>query len=343
MNYLDRKGDIAKTSLVPHFCIINNWEERPPRFCFIIPTYKRTDLLKFAIGSCMNQEGFDNDCEILVVDDNPTRDDDTEKCMLSEFNLPKIAYYKNSVNLRQEGNWNRLFQLSRAEWLIMLHDDDMLYPDFLHYIRITMERYGREVKAFFPPYLGCEYISDHLPARRKQSLESRVIKKVDFLQGFVVAAPVGMCANREAALSIGGVIEASSVAVDYDFCLRLSKIGNIVKQYGYPLGAWRIMENVSQHKETVLRCMEFGDMVMKETLKDTGLTWIMPLYERYLKEFDNRHLSAWYVAMKKGKPDQKDLNSTNVLDKIVYWLFRLWFTLRRRMRRDKVVCRIGPQ
>lgn len=341
MNYLDRMGDMPTTSLKPHVCIINNWEKHPPRFCFIIPTYKRADLLRYAISSCMNQEGFKNDCEILVVDDNPTRDDETERLMLSDYNLPKVAYYKNDVNLRQEGNWNKLFQLSRAEWLIMLHDDDMLYPDYLHYTRLTMERYGHEVKAFFPPYLGSEYISDHLPVRNFQPLVSRVIKKADFLQGYVVAAPVGMCANREAALSIGGVIEASSVAVDYDFCLRLSKIGNIVKQYGYPLGAWRIMENVSQHKKTVLSCMEFGDMVMKETLKDVGLTWLMPLYERYLKEFDNRHLTAWYVAMKKGVPEQEDLNKTGIVDKIVYWLFRSWFTLRRRMRRGKVIMGIS--
>ena len=34
-------------------------------------------------------------------------------------------------NIGMIGNWNRLYTLARGEWVVMLHDDDLLYNDYL--------------------------------------------------------------------------------------------------------------------------------------------------------------------------------------------------------------------
>ena len=100
-----------------------------PKVTIVIPTYKRTDLLQEALESAINQEGYDH-YNIIVVDDNPERGCETEK-LLGSYSNSRISYYKNEQNLKMIGNTNRCFELADAEWVVMIHDDDLLLPDFL--------------------------------------------------------------------------------------------------------------------------------------------------------------------------------------------------------------------
>jgi glycosyltransferase involved in cell wall biosynthesis len=101
-----------------------------PRVTIAIPTYKRVECLKEAINSALGQKKYE-DFDIIVVDDNLDRNDCTENFMQSYSGNPKISYYKNSQNLGQAGNWNRLFLLAKGTYVLMLHDDDVLAPTFL--------------------------------------------------------------------------------------------------------------------------------------------------------------------------------------------------------------------
>ncbi len=338
MKYLSRRGDMDEIAQIPSICIFDNLATGGPRFGFVVPTYRRADLLQYALNSILQQDTAVT-FEILVVDDNPVRNDETEQLMTSLYNRPGIAYYKNSQNLRQEGNWNKLFELVRTEWVIMLHDDDMLYPDYMTYLQHCMESFPSSIGGFFPCFIGQTFEDDTLPPRSSSVLNARVIKEVDFLQGCILGAPLGMCVKRTLIHQIGGVNKSSSVAVDYDFFNRLVKAADVVKMYDYPLGVWRIMDNVSQKVETPLFCVHWGDTLKMETLEDCGLRWLAPLFRCYVRGFDRQHICSWYKEMEKGDPDPAVLPKASRWDMVVYKVFRWAFAVNRRIGRKS--CQIA--
>lgn len=121
--------NFAKTEHIQSVAIFESSLDFIPKITIAIPTYKRVDLLKEAIDSAINQIGYSN-YDIIVVDNNPERGCETEQLMNSYKNS-KISYYKNSENLGMTGNWNRLFSLAKGDYVVMLHDDDLLLPTFL--------------------------------------------------------------------------------------------------------------------------------------------------------------------------------------------------------------------
>ena len=50
---LERKGDLEMIAQNHSISIINNWGNHIPKFCFIIPTYRRAELLQFALDSIL--------------------------------------------------------------------------------------------------------------------------------------------------------------------------------------------------------------------------------------------------------------------------------------------------
>ena len=72
--------NMQETAQTPSFCIKSFGDYNIPQYTIAIPTFNRVDLLKLAIDSAVNQDDF-SDYEILVVDNNPERDDATELLM----------------------------------------------------------------------------------------------------------------------------------------------------------------------------------------------------------------------------------------------------------------------
>lgn len=96
-----------------------------PLISICIPTYNRSDLLRVAIESCLQQTYAD--IEIVISDDS---DNDESSELVQQFAKPEIIkYYHNRPSLRQAENVNQLFDLAQGDRLVLLHDDDLLFPD----------------------------------------------------------------------------------------------------------------------------------------------------------------------------------------------------------------------
>lgn len=96
-----------------------------------IPTFRRKNLLSRAIDSAVNQENAD-DYEIIVVDNDEQGDILTDELMRSYCKkYDNIRYYRNKKNIGMTGNWNRCFELAQGNWVVLLHDDDVLEPFYL--------------------------------------------------------------------------------------------------------------------------------------------------------------------------------------------------------------------
>jgi glycosyltransferase involved in cell wall biosynthesis len=94
-----------------------------PEISVIIPTYNRAQLLRKAIESVLAQEGVDFE---VVISDNCS-DDGTPEVVAQFLHDPRVRYSRNERNLGMVGNWKKaIFELARAEWFVLMSDDDFL-------------------------------------------------------------------------------------------------------------------------------------------------------------------------------------------------------------------------
>lgn len=96
----------------------------------IIPTFKRSRNLKFAINSILNQTY--TKIEVIVVDDNNDGDEYREATsqMMKEFEQnPKVKYLKHHKNQNGSAARNTGILESSGEFIAFLDDDDLSMPD----------------------------------------------------------------------------------------------------------------------------------------------------------------------------------------------------------------------
>lgn len=109
-----------------------------PAFSIVVPTYNRADMLRRAVESALNQEGYD-DYEILVVDD---RSDDGTWEYLQSIKDPKLTAVRNPRRLSMGPNWNKAVRLSKGRYVYILQDDDLVLPNLLAQASEALARHG---------------------------------------------------------------------------------------------------------------------------------------------------------------------------------------------------------
>lgn len=103
----------------------------------VIPTYRNKQLLFSAINSIISLKKEKDICyEVIVVSNNPDDplDDLVSKYKDVRFNF---AVYRNKKNYGQVGNINQGIQLAKGKYVALLHDDDLLLPNYL----ISVKKY----------------------------------------------------------------------------------------------------------------------------------------------------------------------------------------------------------
>lgn len=130
-SYVD---SFSKAADIESVAVLGNPEYiEKPFFTVIVPTYKRDRLLKEALESVVSQDIKDLSWNCLVMDNTPPDALGNTPAMkiIKELNDGRITYYRNALNIGSGYNWNRGAELARGEWVVFLHDDDIMYPDAL--------------------------------------------------------------------------------------------------------------------------------------------------------------------------------------------------------------------
>lgn len=135
-----QEDNFAKTAAWPSRLVWGQHAGAVPLFTIVLPTYKKPQFFRYALQSAVWQLPA-AEYEILVLDDEP--DDgvpnETQR-IVEEMACSRVVYYRNTRNLGIFGNWNRCFELARSRWVIMLHDDDLLSPDFVSWMAAAVKR-----------------------------------------------------------------------------------------------------------------------------------------------------------------------------------------------------------
>ncbi|HEC92924.1 MAG TPA: glycosyltransferase family 2 protein [Candidatus Atribacteria bacterium] len=103
---------------------------KKPFFSILIPTKNRSHLVGFAIQSVLNQSFGDFE---IVISDN----DDSEiltRDVVASFSDPRIKYFRTSGNLPMHDNWEFALIHSTGQYITVLEDKQVFYPDALEVI-----------------------------------------------------------------------------------------------------------------------------------------------------------------------------------------------------------------
>lgn len=215
-----------------------------------IPTFKRADTLKETINSCLNQESFD-DYVIIVSDNNPERDDATER-LINSINSPKILYYKHEQNIGMFGNLNRIYELSNSEYTVCIHDDDILLP---HFLRICYDFLSKnnDIDIVYPRKINWEGIGECPPEIIPHKVKTYKMGLLDFINDNP-CPPTGMMCRTRSMRKLGGYGYDDYPSSDYYFNVKAVS-HSVVYRINIGLYVYRWSVNTSLSKDTLLKFM----------------------------------------------------------------------------------------
>src|SRR5918996_6400382 len=97
-----------------------------PRVTVCIPTRNRARWLAGSMQSVLAQTYEDF---VLLVSDNASDDDTPE--VVAGFDDPRVRYIRLEEDVGLVGNHNQLLERVESEYVLILPDDDLAYPDLL--------------------------------------------------------------------------------------------------------------------------------------------------------------------------------------------------------------------
>jgi glycosyltransferase involved in cell wall biosynthesis len=92
-----------------------------------IPTYNRAGRTLSATIESALQQTYEN-IEV-IISDNCSIDHTGE--VVNSYGSGKIRYMRQEVNIGSNGNYNALLKSARGDYFLLLHDDDLIDPDFI--------------------------------------------------------------------------------------------------------------------------------------------------------------------------------------------------------------------
>lgn len=326
------KDNMQETAKTPSVCIKPFGNYETPKFSIAIPTFNRPDLLKFAIDSAVNQEGFD-DYDILVVDNNPDRNDATETLMRDYAGNERIAYYKNAQNLGMAGNWNKLYLLARTEWVVMLHDDDMLYPDFMKVMTGIVEN-DKEASCFYSCYNSFRGEGSEHPSRMRQDIKVMTLREADYLTGCHLHAPLGMTLRRDVVFEMGGFSPDFYPSLDFHFHVKLAHYHTVRWLRGYPIASYRWLTNASGKIESLYGWVEKDEAVKWMAYHNTKTCVPKWAFRKYLEHFRYLYKCNWFKSF---SGEKEELKKPSAFSHAVYLFLKLRLGSPKKLRKSYIV------
>jgi len=181
-----------------------------------LPVYNRTDFVKSALDSAVNQTV---PCSILLIDNNSPHDD--FKKIVESYKGVDIKYVKTKETVPQDENFNNCFRFADTPWVTVLHDDDMLHCQFVEFCQSILEKHGKDVGGIMAPSFVGE---EEWPEVYTKKTITDDIKFVNQAYFFFNTVPFpGVLVDKDVALKIGGFNNLLHPIADFDFWYRYSR------------------------------------------------------------------------------------------------------------------------
>jgi glycosyltransferase involved in cell wall biosynthesis len=293
-----------------------------PLISIVIPTFDRLDLLKEAVESALFQRDF-KDFEIIVVDNNDSSSHTAKvEQLFDTYNDSRLFYYHNEINIGMTGNWNRCIELARGEWISILHDDDILHPEFLYEISKVLNDNDLVVCGVI---VGEKY--DLSYADKNVMIKSPIVpvRVVNLVLSNISPAP-GIIFRKDKAIMLGGFNDAQYPCADYDFWIRFCLEFKAVR-LKKSLAFYRISQNESLKITTRIKIAEKALELQKNLVNKKYNNFIV---KQLIPKVGISSLLAHYCDDTKFR-DSKDLHD-------FVTSHRIWFYKRKRLARFTQKC-----
>ena len=123
-----------------------------PLISFCFTTFKRHDHLLSTLESIRKQTF--TDYEVIVSDNDP---ECSGRIVMEEFDNEKFKYFPNDENLGMKKSFNKSLERSSGQYIVMIADDDPVYPDMLETLVKLKNQYPN-----YGMYLGgCDWFCTH--------------------------------------------------------------------------------------------------------------------------------------------------------------------------------------
>ena len=124
---------------------------RLPWVTFCMTTYKRPVYLKKQIAAILRQTF--SDFAVIISDNDPEA---SAENVVKSFDDDRIQYHVNEVNLGMIKSFNRSLAKAKSEYVVMITDDDPVYPDMLQ----TLYDLSLQYPGYGMYYGGCDIQCD---------------------------------------------------------------------------------------------------------------------------------------------------------------------------------------
>jgi glycosyltransferase involved in cell wall biosynthesis len=212
------------------------------RFSIVIPAHNGEKFLASAIVSALKQSREAE--EIVLVDDAST--DKTAAIATSGEWGGKVRYYYNPISTGFADAWNRCIAKATGDFVTILHQDDILYQEYLEHIEKAVRKYPH-VRHF---YAACNYI-DEQGAIIKRPFGNNSLEPVlysgkkyarNYLNGVVTNNHIHRCpgvtTQRMLLLDECTYRKEAGHIADDDFFLRVGAFTDVAG-ISYPLASYR--------------------------------------------------------------------------------------------------------
>lgn len=325
INFKMNKNSFIEIDNIESICLCGNSTLiKNAEITICIPTYKRPLSLKRAIDSALNQV-TDVVYKVIVVDNDDDFSETETSKLLSSYNDTRLIYYKNTKNLGMGGNWNRCGQLVDTNFFSLLHDDDVLFPDYLNSIKKYIRKNSFDCIFLTNKQIGNPFYNVSSISSRKKFLyefrkklgrkETKInISDILFFDNIFGPPTCGVTIKTECFLNSGGFNMDYYPSLDWYFfiyCLFGFKCIRINKCVGYYY--WE--ENASLKKEVLDGFMNQRAQVIR-SLPEISLS--CRIYYSLLKRVFNSKMKTRLEI-----PFETDSKLYKFLFKIKYFKYRI--------------------
>lgn len=244
-------------------------------FSLVIPSYNGAAYIDETILSVLSQtRPFD---EIILSDDNSS-DETLQICRKYSDRIRICSNPKGPSGF--VNGWNNAIELSTSEYVSILHQDDLLSPNFLENIEIALSKHPQANHIF----TSCNYINntgDIIREPREPTNEIKLYSGLEYIKAYqkaIISGPIhlhrcpGVVNHKNVYKSILYNSAAGHIADD-DFFYRVAKFGCIVG-IDKPLSSYR-MHSIS----------ETGNLVDSELVARLSNDYIFQLKQSKSDEF----------------------------------------------------------
>ncbi|CAD5942496.1 glycosyltransferase [Planktothrix agardhii] len=191
-----------------------------PFWSVMIPTYNGKKYLKETLESVLVQAPNVDQMQIEVIDDCSTEGD--IETLVKEVGKGRVTFHRNYENLGLVGNWNACIQRSIGYFVHILHQDDIILPEFYSKLQSYLEK-DLEVGAAFCRHRYIDndgkeiMVSD--PERETPGILDHWIERIGIMQRIQFPSIV---IKREVYEKIGGFCPQAGYAADWEMWRRIA-------------------------------------------------------------------------------------------------------------------------